>query len=127
MGGKTLRVDFPFRRQRRKQVVHAPTLAVELADVLRLGAAHVLHGQAGVVVEHAVMHLALAPCLAGGLVGLAKAVFLHLGMHRMRQRCGVQRGQQDVVGVVAGVSAGEPVELLGQRVAAGAFSAGLGQ
>lgn len=68
----------------------------------------------GVVVEHAVMHLAFAPRLAGGFVGLAKAVFLHLGVYRMGQRGGVQRGQQGVVGIVAGIAAREPVQLLGQ-------------
>ena len=73
------------------------------------------------------MHLAFAPRLAGRLVGLAKAVFLHLGVYRMGQRGGVQRGQQGVVGIVAGIAAREPVQLLGQGVAAGAFSAGLGE
>ena len=121
------RAGAPLGRKRREQIVDASPFAVELADVLWLGAAHVLQGQVRVVVEHAVMRLAFAPGLAGGFVGVAKAVFLHLRVHGLGEGRGIQRRQQGVVAIGAGVVAREPVELLGQRVAAGAFGTRLGQ
>src|SRR5260370_8393746 len=64
----------PDRWQRRHQLVDSATLAVELANILSLCPSHLLDGQPRVVMEDAVMRLALAPRLPGRLVAFPKAV-----------------------------------------------------
>ena len=54
--------------------------------------------------------------MPGSLGFFAETVILHRLVNAVRQRRGVERGQQVVAGVVVRVVAGEPVKLLGQGV-----------
>ena len=83
--------------------------------------------------DHARVKLLVASCLARFLGRLAEAVGLDLLIHPMRQRAGIQRGEQMVVLIVARIIADQPVQLLavgvgGQAVArAGDAGKGCGQ
>ena len=73
--------------------------------------------------KHTAMWFAFTARNAGGFVGIAKAVLLNLAMHRMGQRCGVQRCKQFVLRIIGCVITYQPIQLLGAAMAAGATRA----
>src|SRR6185312_2459402 len=95
----------------------AAAFAVQLRDVLRLGAAQLAGDEVAVVAIGGIGWLVVAFGLSCFLVGFAKARILDVGVHGVGQRAGKHRLQQMVLSVVPRVFAGQPVKLLGQGMA----------
>lgn len=66
----------PLGRARGQQVVAAAAFAVQLADVLRFGAAELLHGEVGIFAVAGIVVALFAARLAGEFSCLAEAVFV---------------------------------------------------
>ena len=118
--GRARQALVPLRRHRCQQGRIATTLTVQLADVLRLGAAEFLQQQVGVVMHRFRVPLPRLARLAGRLGSISEAVRLQHLVNAMDKGGGVERRQQVVAAWIIGLvrSAKSPEDLLGQLVAA---------
>ncbi|MOA29169.1 hypothetical protein D3C78_1501700 [compost metagenome] len=101
----------PLRGQGRQQPVLAIALAIQLADVLRLGTTETLDRQVGILAITMRPGCLVIPGGTSGLGGIAKAIFPHPQMDMVYQAGGEQRRKQVVTAVIQG-----EIQLLGERM-----------
>jgi hypothetical protein len=116
---------FPAGRKGGQQIVAAAPLAVELTDVLRLGASELLHRQVGILAAHTIVITALPLGFLCRFRRLAEAVFVDRAKYGMGKRAGIQGRQKMEISVACRIPTDQPVELLGQTVGSRDLAGGL--